>query len=364
MSRFVAVVAAVAAVAVAPLLALVTVMIPAAGSTSAAPVACFGYSTNVPAILATIRALESAGDYTARNPGSSASGAYQFTDATWQQIGAAAGIDTTSYPSAAAAPPELQDQVAAASVNDILERSDGRVAAIPINWYLGHEPADDSPEWDTPPPGNAITPRDYVDRWMDTYAGIVLDAGIPDDFCNAITGAPSGPVGDPINPLVDDTGRTWSVPVAATAFSPTQLDDPHHDYPAWDLMVPTGTPVYALTDGTVARTTHFADNWWRAGCTTEGQNGCQTCGTGVTVQTDIGLRYTYCHTSGLYVAEGDHVAAGQQVAVSGDTGRSGAPHLHVELRINDVRYCPQPIMQALYAGRTGPFTWTSQGCSF
>ena len=85
---------------------------------------------------------------------------------------------------------------------------------------------------------------------------------------------------------------------------------------------------------------------------------------GVTVQTDIGLRYTYCHNSDVFVQKGQQVTAGQQVAVSGDTGYSGAPHLHLELRINNVQYCPQPMMQALYSGRSGPFAWTARGCSF
>lgn len=195
---------------------------------------------------------------------------------------------------------------------------------------------------------------------MDVYAGMVLDAATPDGFCDALNGQTTAPSGDPLNPLVDDGGRSWSLPVAATAFSPAQLDDPHHDYPAWDLMVPAGTPVYALTDGTVARITGFNQNWWRAGCTTSTSGGCQTCGIGVTIQSDMGLRYTYCHNSTLFVAPGDHITAGQQVALSGDTGRSGAPHLHVEFRLNGYRYCPQPIMQALYTGRPPPWPWTSR----
>jgi murein DD-endopeptidase MepM/ murein hydrolase activator NlpD len=198
---------------------------------------------------------------------------------------------------------------------------------------------------------------------MAVYAGIVLDAEVPDDFCNGINGA-DALGGHPLNPIVDDQGRAWSISVSETAFNPSQLDDPHHDYPAWDLMIPEGTPVYAITAGTVARATRFNRNWWQAECTVAIPGGCQSCGMGITVQTDIGVRYTYCHNSALFVHEDQGVAAGQQLAVSGDTGRSGAPHLHIELRINNVQYCPQPIMATLYNGGTGPFTWTTHGCSF
>jgi murein DD-endopeptidase MepM/ murein hydrolase activator NlpD len=83
-------------------------------------------------------------------------------------------------------------------------------------------------------------------------------------------------------------------------------------------------------------------NWWEAGCGVASPGGCQSCGMGVTVQTDIGLRYTYCHNSDVFVAEGQQVTAGEQVAVSGDTGYSGAPHVHIEFHLDGVQYCPQP----------------------
>lgn len=363
MTRLLTLIGLLAALLCSPLLALVTLIIPAAGSTSAAPVVCFGYSADLPRVLATIRTVESGGNYTTTITTSSASGAYAFIDSAWRHYAELAGVDIRAYPRAKDAPPELQDQTAAYYANELLERNDGRVSSIPINWYLGHEPSADSPEWDQFPAGNAITPRDYVDKWMGVYAELVLDADVPDDFCGGIAGT-IGLAGDPLNPLVDDSGRAWSIPVPATAFNPSQLDDPHHDYPAWDLMIPTGTPVYAMTAGTVARVTRFAQNWWQAGCGVASHGGCQSCGIGLTVQTDIGLRYTYCHNSALFVEEGQEVAAGQQLAMSGDTGRSGAPHLHLELRIDNVQYCPQPMMQTLYGGSTGPFTWTTRGCSF
>ena len=116
---------------------------------------------------------------------------------------------------------------------------------------------------------------------------------------------------------------------------------------------PAQHPVDAITAGTVVNTTRFNQNWWQAGCTGALPGGCQTCGLGLPVQSDIGRRYTYCHNSAVFVDVGQQVAAGQQVSLSGDTGHSGAPHVHIEFRINNVQYCRQPIMHAVYNGGTG-----------
>src|SRR4029079_17695380 len=133
-----------------------------------------GYAADLPRILATIRTVETGGNYTTAITTSSASGAYAFIDTAWRHYAALAGVDTHTYPRASDAPPELQDQTAAYYVNELLDRSNGRVTAIPINWSLGHEPPADSPEWDSYPSGNPITPRNYVDKWMKVYAGTVL----------------------------------------------------------------------------------------------------------------------------------------------------------------------------------------------
>src|SRR4030095_7479029 len=60
-------------------------------------------------MLAEIRARESSGNYSARNPkpGSTATGAYQFIGPTWQLASAETGVPV--YGSPAEAPPAVQD---------------------------------------------------------------------------------------------------------------------------------------------------------------------------------------------------------------------------------------------------------------
>lgn len=159
----------------------------------------------------------------------------------------------------------------------------------------------------------------------------------------------------------------WATPTPPGAVrNPSQLREPHHDYPAWDFLIPTGTPIYALRAGQVVSVHTFNANWWTAGCTTSGRNGCSTCGIGLTIVDDLGTRTTYCHGSAIHVSLRQPVAAGQHILDSGDTGRSGTPHLHLEIRTNGTRRCPQPLLVALYTTGTGldPSTLPTTGCSF
>jgi hypothetical protein len=138
----------------------------AGGDTEPTPAcATSGPTADVDAIAATIRDRESSGDYQARADGSTASGAYQFTDAAWAGHG--------GYPHAWQAPPDVQDAKATQHIDSILTANDGDLSAVPVVWYLGHLPAPDDPAWDTipsPDAGNRLTPRQYQTAWLDTYA--------------------------------------------------------------------------------------------------------------------------------------------------------------------------------------------------
>jgi len=94
-------------------------------------------SPDVNQILSTIRQVESSNNYGAQAKGSSASGAYQFIDSTWQASTKKAGLGT-EYARAKDAPPEVQDAVAAFAVRDILSRTGNDVTKVPLVWYTGN----------------------------------------------------------------------------------------------------------------------------------------------------------------------------------------------------------------------------------
>jgi hypothetical protein len=92
---------------------------------------------DVDRVLSTIKGVESGGNYNAKNPNSSASGAYQFIDSTWQAATRKYGIGQ-EYKTARSAPPEIQDMVARKSVEDLLSKYNGDVDKVVNVWYTGN----------------------------------------------------------------------------------------------------------------------------------------------------------------------------------------------------------------------------------
>lgn len=95
-----------------------------------------------------------------------------------------------------------------------------------------------------------------------------------------------------------------------------------------DYRVPTGTPVAAMNDGTVllARFLYFEGN----------------C---VVIDHGQGLLTLYFHLSELKVKEGDPIKRGQEIGLSGGTGRATGPHLHVAVRWQGVYLDPARLLQ-------------------
>lgn len=143
------------------------------------------------------------------------------------------------------------------------------------------------------------------------------------------------------------TGREYAYVLPPSAVPRSELDDPHHDYPAIDIQVPIGTPVYAVTRGTVG----YIDGGF---------------GNGITLTSADGTTYIYGHLDSRGVAAGTTVTPGQYLGESGNTGQSTGPHLHFEIRIGGVKHCPQPLLLALYDGVTppAPSALPTSGCSY
>lgn len=167
----------------------------------------------------------------------------------------------------------------------------------------------------------------------------------------------TGPLSS-LGPVV--AGYAYPVPQAyATEAIATRS---HHDYPAIDIGMPVGTPLFASVDGTI--TTAIGS----AGVYLPG--GPRRCGNTVILAGIDGAIYTYCHLSTVAVAPGDAVTAGQPIALSGGqpgapgAGNTTAPHLHYSVRAYGQSVCPQPLLLAITrATPIPPQAAPSHGCS-
>lgn len=112
-------------------------------------------------ILSTIRQMESGNNYTAQNPNSSASGAYQFIDSTWQSLTKKYGIGT-EYTRAAQAPANIQDQIAQKYLSEIMAQAGGDVSKIPTAWYTGNVQGKN-------PNVSQEQLQSYLTKWMGIY---------------------------------------------------------------------------------------------------------------------------------------------------------------------------------------------------
>jgi len=125
-----------------------------------------------------------------------------------------------------------------------------------------------------------------------------------------------------------DVGETVS-PVMGVLTSPFgwrehPVDGEEKFHNGVDLAVNTGTQVKAFADGVVDYIGDDPDQY----------------GLYLQISHANGVKSFYAHCSQLLVSQGQTVKAGDTVALSGDTGNTTGPHLHLELRFNGVRINP------------------------
>lgn len=102
----------------------------------------------------------------------------------------------------------------------------------------------------------------------------------------------------------------------------------HKMHTGLDYAANIGTPVYATGDGIVAET------GWDAGY-----------GNRILVEHGFGYSSVYAHLSKMTVRKGDKINRGKLVGLVGNTGISTGPHLHYEIRKENV-----PVNPMLYYG--------------
>ena len=190
--------------------------------------------------------------------------------------------------------------------------------------------------------GTWATSPTYWTLLSDVYGSMLEAAGqtaaMPSDTS---AGCPAGDLA-----LAGD----YALPVERRWYDehPEWFTKPHHDYPAADIPVPTGTPLYAVTNGVVVSTP------------TSGR-----CGIGVVMNGDDGAQYTYCHglPGSHTIANGDRVTVGQHLLDSASTGNSTGPHLHFGIEAGGAKRCPQPFLVSIADGQPlAPEGLPTTGC--
>jgi murein DD-endopeptidase MepM/ murein hydrolase activator NlpD len=94
-----------------------------------------------------------------------------------------------------------------------------------------------------------------------------------------------------------------------------------------DIAAKEGTPVYATADGKV----EFAS--WD-----------ETFGNYLVIDHLSGYKTCFGHNRAILVSVGDNVKKGELISLSGNTGKSSAPHLHYEIRLSGEPVDPTNFM--------------------
>ncbi|OZC48556.1 peptidase [Rhodococcus sp. RS1C4] len=167
---------------------------------------------------------------------------------------------------------------------------------------------------------------------INEVASVILDS----DFGPAPDTAPDEPETAAAPPSVGLGGSILPLPARSYEISsgygsrnnPTGNGGQFHQ--GVDFAAPSGTPIYAVTGGTVEQAGDAGDGY----------------GTLVRIKSGNTVTY-YGHQSSVDVEVGDTVEAGDRIGSVGSTGNSTGPHLHFEVRNNGSSIEPVAYLKTL-----------------
>jgi murein DD-endopeptidase MepM/ murein hydrolase activator NlpD len=176
---------------------------------------------------------------------------------------------------------------------------------------------------------------DTVEANYDRLRRMVGADVVPDrvGLSSVLPVAPPILAGNPGSPAVYETGsslpRHWPLDERGYVTRGQALaDTTQEEHPGIDIAVPVGSIVRAGGGGFILQT---------------GEH--EAYGRFVLLEHPDGYQSMYGHLSRILAVQGASVAAGEVIARSGNTGRSSAPHLHFEIRLNGISIDPETLVK-------------------
>jgi hypothetical protein len=118
-------------------------------------------------------------------------------------------------------------------------------------------------------------------------------------------------------------------------------------HPGVDFEVPKGSRVSAPAPSTIVFAGRYGVGSW-------GGRAFGNHVVGETILNGIRYRWIVAHLSAVHVKKGQHVAAGQLVGASGNTGNVTGPHVHLEVRDRQFKYGQDVDPQIVLSYKPGP----------